>query len=305
MPCFKPLKGYRSRTLSKNGKRPIVFNAQSGYRDRPVTVPCGQCIGCRLERSRQWAMRCTHEAQLYPENCFVTLTYDDEHLPFGSTLVKTDLQKFMKRLRKRFPQKIRFYSCGEYGENFCRPHYHLCLFNCDFDDKYPWTKNNGNIYYRSETLEKLWPFGFSLIGELTFESAAYTARYILKKQLGPDAAKHYETADPETGEIYEHAPEFTTMSLKPGIGAEWLQKYRTDVYDFDFVVIKGKKMKPPKYYDRVIEVEYPSDYKKIRRQRILGAKLHTEDQTPARLRDREICTEARLRQLPRNLEENP
>ena len=102
MPCYSPLTGYVSREPSKNGKFPIVFDPKKGWIDRSVTVPCGQCIGCLLERSRQWAMRCSHEASLYDENCFITLTYDDEHLPPDGCLNKEHFQKFMKRLRKRF-----------------------------------------------------------------------------------------------------------------------------------------------------------------------------------------------------------
>src|SRR4051794_29862641 len=103
MPCFRPLKGYRARVTNPDtGKRSIVFNARKGFNDLPVDLPCGQCIGCRLERSRQWAIRCSHEAKLHEENCFITLTYAPEHLPPGGTLVVKDFQDFMKRLRFEF-----------------------------------------------------------------------------------------------------------------------------------------------------------------------------------------------------------
>ena len=136
MACYQPLKGYYSKSRNPNGKRNVVFNPQMGYRDRPVTVPCGQCIGCRLERSRQWAIRCYHEASMYERNSFVTLTYDDESLPLGGTLVFRDFQLFMKRLRKQYGAGIRFYACGEYGEKFGRPHYHVCLFNFELMQLY-------------------------------------------------------------------------------------------------------------------------------------------------------------------------
>ena len=129
MPCFSPLDGYRSRTVNASGKRSIVFDIHEGFHDRPVSVPCGQCVGCRLEKSRQWAMRCVHEASLYDENCFITLTYDDEFLPVGGSLDKGAFPRFMKRLRKKFePRRIRFYHAGEYGDRFGRPHYHALLF---------------------------------------------------------------------------------------------------------------------------------------------------------------------------------
>ena len=141
MPCYNPLKGYRSRTLNASGKRSIVFNLREGYVDQPIEVPCGQCIGCRLERSRQWAVRCVHEASLYKNNCFVTLTYSDDKLPSDGSLHFDHFQKFMKRLRRFYDDsRIRFFHCGEYGEQYSRPHYHCCLFNFDFVDKKFWKK---------------------------------------------------------------------------------------------------------------------------------------------------------------------
>ena len=137
MPCYRPIKGYRSRRLNaETGKRPVVFNPRDGFYDQPVDLPCGQCIGCRLERSRQWAIRCVHEASLHERNCFITLTYRDECLPTNGSLDLDAFQKFMKRLRRRFGEGVRFFHCGEYGENFGRPHYHAILFNLDFSDKY-------------------------------------------------------------------------------------------------------------------------------------------------------------------------
>ena len=118
MPCYSPIKGYRSKVLSPNGKRTIVFKPNLGFVDLPVLVPCGQCCGCRLERSRQWAIRCTHEASLHENNCFITLTFNDDNLPSDKSLDVRHFQLFMKRLRKQFGSNIRYYHCGEYGENF-------------------------------------------------------------------------------------------------------------------------------------------------------------------------------------------
>jgi len=224
VPCYSPLTGYRSRVTGASGKRQIVFKSSEGYLDQPVEVPCGRCIGCRLEYSRQWAVRCVHEASLYDENSFLTLTYSPENLPSNGSLVKRDLQLFFKRLRKSLPEKkIRYFACGEYGDRNGRPHYHVCLFNHNFRDRYLYTVRDGVALYRSESLERLWPAGFSTIGDVTFESAAYVARYTMKKFKGDEdeKKKHYEICDSETGEIHDLLPEFAIMSRRPGIGSGW------------------------------------------------------------------------------------
>ena len=267
-----------------------------------MTVPCGQCVGCRLERSRQWAVRCYHEASLYEDNCFITLTYSDDALPVGGSLVLADYQKFMKRLRKKFGSNIRFYHCGEYGETTWRPHYHACLFNFDFADKRKFSKTNNGYLYTSETLNELWPFGHSLIGDVTFESAAYVARYIMKKITGDGAEEHYQSVCNETGEIFNLRPEYTTMSRRPGIGAGWFDKYKEDVYFGDYVVVRGVKMRPPKFYDRSFEIASPNRFRLLRGRRVMDARGHADNNTPARLKVREEVAKARLKMLPRKLE---
>jgi len=303
VPCYHPITGYRARAISPNGKRGIVFNPRYGFEDLPVSVPCGQCVGCRLERSRQWAIRCYHEASLHEENCFITLTYDDHHLPLSRSLDVRDFQRFIKRLRKKFGPKIRYYHCGEYGEHTRRPHYHACLFNFDFPDKVLHKIINDNKLYTSEIISELWPLGFCLIGNVTFQSAAYVARYIMKKINGNAAPDHYQYIDPETGEIHKLRPEYTTMSRRPGIGRGWLEKYAGDVFPGDFVVMDGKKMKLPRYYDRLLQ-EYDADaFQAIRDARVRAAKKHSENNTPARRKVREIVQNAKLKNLPRNLGE--
>lgn len=300
MACYHPLKGYRSSELTKNGKRKIVFNRNQGFADLPVTVPCGQCIGCRLERSRQWAIRCHHEASLYENNSFITLTYADEHLPQNGSLDLDAQQKFFKRLRKKYGSGIRFYACGEYGSKFGRPHYHACLFNHDFADKILWKITNDVPLYRSSSLEELWPYGHSSVGNVTFQSAAYVARYILKKITGEHADNHYTHMD-EHGEIHDRKPEYTTMSRRPGIGKKWLEKYSTDVYPDDFIVLGGKKYRPPKYYDAQYELTEPDILKNIKRKRKLSTKAHAQNNTPERLAVRETVQKAKLKLLPREL----
>jgi len=285
MPCYSPLSGYRSKVVNPNGRRNIVFNIREGVADEPVDLPCGRCIGCRLERSRQWAIRCVHEASLHSDNCYITLTYNPESLPDGGSLVLEHYQLFMKRLRQwhrrslrkqkiKWNKKyaIRFFHCGEYGEKFRRPHYHACLFNFDFPDKIEWKKINGHQYYTSPLLEQLWPHGFSTISDVTFDSAAYVARYITKKITGDAAADHYQTVNIKTGEIHELKPEYTTMSRRPGIAADWLKKYSSDVYPADSVVVRGREMKPPKFYDRLFELDDPVLFDEIKRRRELAAK---------------------------------
>lgn len=302
MPCYKPLKAYRSPNLSAAGKLSIAFTAVKGYADLPIQLPCGQCIGCRLERSRQWATRCMHEAQLYDENAFLTLTYNDEYLPSNGSISKPEMQKFIKRLRKSIsPRKIRYVYCGEYGEQNSRPHYHALIFGYDFSkDRQPHSKNaDGSFLYTSAHLERLWPFGHALIGAVTFESAAYVARYCLKKITGKGASSAYERIDPVTGEIFDIEPEFFSMSLKPGIGLGWLDKFKTDVYPHDEVIVRGHRTRPPRAYDKQLSEEELSPIKKAR---LKNARKYKSNNTPARLKVREQIQNARVNEkLPRKI----
>lgn len=298
------MSGWRAKERNPaTGKRKIVFNANEAFLDLPVVLPCGQCIGCRLEKSRQWAIRCVHEASLYEDNCFITLTYDDVHLPRDRSLDLPAFQGFMKRLRRRFGEGIRFFHCGEYGEKFKRPHYHACIFNFDFNDKVLWKVSNGSRLYISESLQELWPFGYSTVGDVTFESAAYVARYVMKKVTGDRAALHYTDFDRATGEVFcERRPEYTTMSRRPGIGKPWLQRFIADVYPSDFVVVNGQKMRPPKYYDLSYEVDNPEEFNKVRLQRKRKVIESAEDATYERLRDRETIQLKKVELLKRGLE---
>lgn len=298
MPCYHPLSAYQCADGS------IVFYESKRHDTvKSLSLPCGQCVGCRLERSRQWAIRCMHEAQMHTQNCFITLTYDDAHLPSDRSLHYRDFQLFIKRLRKRYPgRRIRYYMAGEYGENFGRPHWHACIFGLDFDDKKLWKRTSANsLLYRSADLELLWPFGYSSIGDVTFESAAYVARYIMKKVTGKNAAEHYQEIDPDTGEITNRTPEFTKMSLKPGIGYEWYKQYTSDVYPHDYVVVRGKKVKPPKYYDKKYKIDNPYEFDELLYIREKSAKLRYEDNTLERLAVKEQVTKAKLQKLKRNL----
>jgi len=285
--CYHPLSAFRCA----NGD--VVFNELKRYDIvSSLSLPCGRCVGCRLERSRQWANRCVHEAQLHERNCFITLTYDDAHLPRSGSLQYPDFQRFMKRLRKwAAPSSVRFFMGGEYGETTCRPHYHACLFGVDFPDKvYFKTSKSGEKLFTSKILERLWPSGISSIGELTFESAAYVARYCMHKVTGDEAETHYQGRDPEFGH----------MSLKPGIGQGWIEKFQSDVFPHDYVIARGNKGKPPRFYDRAFGRRDPDGLESVKFARVMSGRTRVEDQTPERLAVREKVAEARLRLFRRN-----
>jgi hypothetical protein len=307
MACYHPLTAYLSghQTNNATGKsfRRVSFK-ETDEHDRQISLPCGQCVGCRLERSRQWAMRCIHEAQLHQNNCFITLTYDDEHLPKDLSLDHREFQLFFKRLRKANPHiKIRYYMAGEYGSTRGRPHFHACIFGYDFHDKKLFSRTSaGSLLYRSQELEKLWPYGYSTIGDVTFESAAYVARYIMQKQTGKDVdPNHYTYCDLTTGELVKLQPEYNKMSLKPGIGADWYKKYKNDVYPHDYVEVRGQKIKPPKYYDQLYSKENPYEYDQILYTREKQAKLRPEEHSYERLLVKETVTKAKLQKLKRKL----
>ncbi len=299
MACYSPLDGFRSRVLNENGKRPIVFNFREGFQDFPVTVPCGQCIGCRLEKSRQWAMRCVHEASLYDDNCFITLTYDDEGLPKHGSLDKGAFPRFMKRLRKRYPDdRIRYYHCGEYGDRFGRPHYHALLFGFDFPDKENLFVRESNPVWRSDVLEKIWPYGRSEIGSVTFESAAYCASYVTKKITGALAADFY-TVDSEGGHVEKVEAPYSTMSRRPGIGMDWYQKYKCEVYASDSVIVRGKEMQPPRFYDGQFELDDPAGMRRVKRDR--ARSRNWEDERSLRLLAKREVAVANLKLEERSL----
>lgn len=263
----------------------MVFSSKEGYADRPVTIACGQCRGCRLRRSKEWAIRCMHEAQTHTKNCFVTLTYKDEFLPNDGGLVVSDWQLFAKRLRKHLakrnpPERFRFYHCGEYGETHGRPHYHALLFGINFEEdreQCAITKRGDHKLYRSATLESIWTAGNSWIGEVTFESAAYVARYIMKKRTGKDAEYYYQGLKPE----------YTTMSRRPGIGKAWYEKYGEETYRHDSVIVRGRESPPPKYYDGLYELDKPDQFETIKSNRVKTALKHADNNTPERLKVRD------------------
>lgn len=288
MSCYHPVLAYHGRkTNPKTGKRPIVFKPEEAWTDMPVKLPCGWCIGCRMEKARQWKVRLIHEASLHDHNCFVTLTYRPEQVPLGETLVKRDLQLFFKRLRDRIDVPIKFYACGEYGELLSRPHYHACIFGYDFPDKVLWKASfrPDRCLYRSGFLESVWTEGFSSIGAVTEDSAGYVAKYVLKKVTGKNSEAHYG------GRV----PEFSQMSrggkAGRGIAHDWFERYQSDVFPKDFVTQRGARMRAPRYYDKLYEEVEPDDFKTVKAERIRKAKENPHN-LPRRLLGREKYQEA-------------
>lgn len=307
MPCYSPLQAWRAKRVNPNGKRSIVFNKNEGFADMELQLPCGKCVGCRLEYSRQWAMRCVHESKMHPSNCFVTLTYDPEHLPETGSLVKSDLQKFMKRLRKRHGANIKFYGCGEYGDKTARPHYHACLFGIDFSrDELIKTTDLGHDLFISHELSRLWKLGHSSVADFSFETAAYVARYVMKKQKGKNRKDHYERTNLETGEIISLEPEFACMSRRPGIGTTWFKQWKNDVYPSDQIIILRPDgaipAKPPKFYDGIFEKEDPETMALLKILRKKSQEKNLNDKTLARLYVRGRCKQKQINQLTRGHE---
>lgn len=255
MPCYTPVK---AMLITGPGGRSLSF--KSGGQGKGISLPCGRCIGCRLERARQWAVRIMHESKMHDENSFLTLTYDESHYPTDSSLSVQVCQLFLKRLRERLaPKRIRFFLCGEYGEKTFRAHYHMVLFGHDFPDKKKLFFKNGFWVYTSELLDEVWGQGGCRIGSVTFESATYVANYATKKVVGKKEVvdAHYNG----------RRSEFLLMSRRPGIGRSWIDKYSADVYPADEIIVRGVPARPPRYYDRVFEVRSPSSFEAIKLRR--------------------------------------
>lgn len=264
------------------------------------------CIGCRMRRASEWCTRVMHEASLYESNCFVTLTYGRDKLPPGGSLCHSDFQGFMKRLRFHHGDLVRYFMCGEYGPLNLRPHYHACLFNVDFrsDSVQAGKSASGAVFYDSPTLARLWTHGRVSVQPLTAETAGYCTRYIMKKALGKNSETAYQDIDPETGEIFQRKPEYCAMSLKPGIGARWFEKYHRDVFPHDFVVRGGSgggaKQPPPRYYDKLYRrMDDGLKFEEVSQKRQDRGRKAAPDNTDERLAQREVVHLARVRTLSR------
>lgn len=282
MPCFHPLAAWKARLpaesardssgefpITPRGKRGVSFQVASSYKDRPIDLPCGRCVGCLQDRANSWSTRCEHEASLHADNWFVTLTYSDEHLPPGGNLRPADLQNFWKRLRKAHGRGPRYFACGEYGERTDRPHYHALIFNLPLGDARPspGLRPGTHPSFNSESLSALWPWGLVYIGTFSPESAQYVANYVGKRLGAP--------------QLRGRVPEFQVMSRRPGLGRQWLlTHHKTDVQGGMVVSRGGHQVKAPRYYLGLLESEDPFTLRKHRRAR----KAHVPPTTSETLR---------------------
>jgi hypothetical protein len=207
-------------------------------------------MACRVNRTREWGVRLLQEAASFDENSFLTLTYSDDKIPPGATLVKKDYQDFMKRLRKRLgPTKIKFYMCGEYGPTTDRPHYHAIIFGYKPSDlRIAMIKKGKPIYY-SPSLMNLWPFGSNTVGTVTYKSCRYVAQYIVDKLNGKKGKEHYG----------DRQPPFSLMSK--GLGKKWLEAHRDQVVANKSMTFEGHKVSIPRYYKKMLREELAEELK--------------------------------------------
>lgn len=307
MQCFYPLAAWQTWEgdihFYAKGTEGKVAKPRD-YR-RELILPCGQCIGCLVNRQRDWSLRLMHEASQHEAKCFVTLTYEEDKLPVQGQLVVSHFQNFMKRLRLRFVQPLRYYMCGEYGENFDRPHFHAILFGCDFrDDRVLLKRSSQGSLYTSSLLDRVWSYGFTSIGDVSIDSAAYVAGYVLKKQKGKNAEAHYTRVCGVTGEIYQKEPEFSTCSRDPAIGVGWLDKYENDVINAGGVIVPGgMNMGVPRAYTKVLEKRdgFQRDLLDITRLSRVRT-IEPNDNSYERMRVKEEVLKAKLKTKCRNLE---
>lgn len=355
MPCYHPI-----TAVQPTDGGPLSFPKDEHlylFNDyRTLQIACGKCHGCMLKRSRDWAIRSIHEAQMHKYNSYITLTLRTEYLTEDRTLDHRWFKRFLRKTRSalraacinpntwpdllftakdlpppappgsegggdeanynvktllRYARAIkkhdgtpvaattRYLMCGEYGEDNGRPHYHALLFNLDFRDRlYHKTTPSGSIIYTSRTLEKLWPYGYSSVGDLTFESAAYVSRYIMAKRA--DGDKNYNILDPDTGQIYSKKKEYNQMSRQSGIGSSWYNKYNADVTAKGKVIARGHENNPPRYYDKLQKKLDNAKLEEIKYNRYVEAQAHGADHSPERLAIQEQVAKAKTKRLYRN-----
>lgn len=230
MPCNNPITAYYADKLnSETGKRSLVFNQKLAYQGSdpsfvlPLAVPCGRCHGCRADQALMWSIRAYHESTEHSQNAFITLTYDDAHLPSDGLISKREMQLFFKRLRKDV--KFRYIACGEYGGRTRRPHYHAIIFGKDWLEGAIAIKDN---LYTNQSLINVWGKGLVSIAPVTMASVCYVCGYVNKKIDDPDT--------------------FSLMSRRPGIGHTWLDKFSDDILRTGVVSIEGRQYQVPKRY---------------------------------------------------------
>lgn len=264
----------------------LSFHPANGYGGpwNAVPVPCGRCFGCFMRRKRDWALRMRHEAQMHKRNCFLTLTFDEDHLPFDRSLDVRDWQLFAKRMRKRMG-RFRFFHAGEYGPENLRPHYHACIFGLDFEDKVEvGASKSGRPMWMSATLTELWKQGIATVQPFSERTAAYTAGYVVEKARFSYFALNNPRVCPHTGEVWEVRPEYHTMSRRPGIGHGWLEKYgETDLWrGGEAVSADGHVSAVPHYYVRKLKETDPEAFEAFDEKRKNRAKFVSDEQLAIR-----------------------
>ena len=286
--CNYPLSFFRfydgTSKLCPTGTKSISYKGVT-Y-NNPVNVPCGKCIECRLDYSRSWAFRMICELQYHETASFITLTYDDNHVPLTDnlhmSLRKDDFQKFMKRLRKRLPDsQLMYYACGEYGGHTFRPHYHMILFGFYPEDAEFYKVNKfGDVMVTSEFLSDVWGNGYVVIGEVNQKTCGYVSRYCTKKQTGYSAYSTYDVLGIERP--------FSFSSKRPAIGRRWIDDHIDEVKDFSKITVSTAdgafSIKPPKYFYDILRLHYPEIYAKIQLDNEVNAYLMSTVPRPDGLR---------------------
>ena len=307
MACNNPRYAWRSRDRNpETGKYPLVFNEYGKDCDRPdaIEVPCyNYCMGCKITRANDWAVKAHCEMRYQGEqNCFMlNLSYSDKHLPKGRTLCERDVQLFLKRLRKHYSErKIRYLYCGEYGTRKGRPHYHMIIFGMriywEFCEFHHYSKGNRDYpMYVHHYIEKLWGKGETFVGRATYQSARYIAKYTTKAVYGPESEDVYRNKERP----------FIRASQSPALGIPFLERWTSDVYPSDHVVIDGKEHKPPKSFDNWLKKHGDETlcHKVFHRRKRAGWKRRKEaplEYTPQRRETKESCLRERSEHNPRD-----
>nr|UXQ88104.1 MAG: replication initiation protein [Microvirus sp.] len=301
MACTKPISAHQS-TCPITGLNSVSIKQLPG-RESNLLLPCNKCTSCKLRKAKEWALRCWHESQMHEQNCFVTLTYADQHLPAYQDLDHRDFQKFMKRFRKQTGLKIKFYMCGEYGDKTHRPHFHVILFGYYPPDAVYHRTENGFRYYKSEALDSYWQKGFTDTSNVSYKNAGYIARYTLKKQLPKEQTQDRYTYLDESGELKIRKLEYVRMSTGRdfgfGIGGTWFKKYAAQTSLNDYVLDpNGHKCPVPRYYLSILKDDSEQWYEHLAAKRLAKAQADPNND-PSLLPAKAICAEAKIKQLPR------
>lgn len=250
--------------VNPDGGRPIFGYEGHKLGLTELKLPCGKCPECQKDYYTQWATRGSRELQRWPISLFITLTYDDDHLPEDRSLNKKHVQDFIKRVKKHAQSTkenpVRQIYCGEYGTQTSRPHYHVILFNFDLEDKKPFRRTDqGDTIYHSQVLRNLWPFGNSEFGIAKPGAIAYLFKYILKKKTRKEKKNPLELLIGDT--TYEVEHEFIEASRNPGIGAHMRQ---SNSIKKGYLSVNGVRTKLPKYYQNFLQTHDPDTYEKLK-----------------------------------------